>query len=170
MSKDGTMLDAVVNLFSRRNPRRDAVLGLARIISRYDLVNLGYSEGHREDRRSRDEHHASWGVWLFPCREDDRAEGLKISSGVPAVTHDLRSEGLGIMTPLRLQGDYFFVAVPDEEDDTWKFFKGQVRHYTRRPGGWHHLGLQVLRTIVLESQQRAEFRQHIQSIESGAVE
>jgi hypothetical protein len=163
------MLDTVLNMFTRNDSRRNAVLGLARIISRCDLVNLSYETGHREDRRAKGQHYASWGVWLFPCEAGGTATALRISSGVPAVTHDLRSEGLGIMTPVKLKAAHLIVAIPDDEDESWRFFRGEVRHNTRRPGGWHHLGIHVESTITLESPQRVAFREHIQGIEAESV-
>lgn len=164
------MLDTVINLFTRKDSRRNAVLGLARIISRYDLVNLSYRTGLRENRRARDEHHASWGVWLFPCSSNATCADFQVSTGLPAVTHDLRGEGLGIMTPIRLKSEHFIIAVPDEDGDTWKFFHGQVRHNTRRPGGWCHLGIQVESTVTLEHSQVLAFREHIRGIENASAE
>ena len=158
------MLDAFVNLFTRRDPKREAALALTRIMNRYDMGRLGYQEGISPDRRS-NERHVALGVWLFPCGPDDDASEIVISRGVPAVTHDLRSEGFGIMTPVRMNHENYFVATQDE--DNWHFFRCHVRHNTRKPGGWFQLGLQVDCAIDLDSNHRGKFRSHINAIEAG---
>ncbi|MEZ6126912.1 MAG: hypothetical protein R3C49_27660 [Planctomycetaceae bacterium] len=158
-----TMLETL-NIFSRQNHYRDAVLGLARIINRFELVNMGFEEGLRDERRKRDQHHVAWGVWLFPVKPNGTAADVNLKHGLPAVTHDLRAEGVGIMTPLRLQGEHFVLAMPDEEDDSWRFFRCVARHNTQQPGGWHQLGLQVERVIKFEQLQLKEFREHIRHI------
>lgn len=158
------MLDTVFNMFTGKDSHRSAVLGLARIISRFDLMEISYERGLRENRREKDEHHVSWGVWLFPCSANAKARDFSETSGVPAVTHDIRGEGLGIMTPIALQSDHFIVAIPDEDDHGWRFFKGEVRHNTLRPGGWYHLGIQVENTVSLDQSQIVAFREHIQCV------
>ena len=157
------MLEVVANLFTRRDPRREARLGLARIISRYDMTCLSYEQGITVERRDRDERHVALGVWLFPCKATAKAADLNIASGVPAVTHDLRSDGFGVMTPVSLKHKHFFVAVPDETD-CWRFFKCDVRHNSVKPGNWYLLGLQVDVSILLDGKQRIRFRDHIGEI------
>ena len=134
------MLDLVAKFFTRGDPRRDAKIGLARIISRYEMTGLSYKHGIADERRSRDERYVPMGVWLFPCSETATSADLNLSSGVPAVTHNLRIEGFGVMTPVRLKHRHFVVAVPDE-NDVWRFFRCDVRHNTARPGHWFLLGL-----------------------------
>jgi hypothetical protein len=162
------MLDVVAKLFTRKDPHRDAVLGLARIISRYDMVRLSYEQGLVADRRDRMERHVAIGVWLFPCKADSKAHDWEPSAGIPAVTRDLRNEGFGVMTPIRLSHGHYFVAAPDEEGGSWRFFKCEVRHNTEKIGGWHHLGLHVDRTIELDCAQRLAFREHISRVEAEA--
>ncbi|MCP4785037.1 MAG: hypothetical protein GY903_17575 [Fuerstiella sp.] len=161
------MIEAVANLFSRRKPRQKAVLALARIISRHEMAGLGYEQGIADDRRARDERHVALGVWLFPCEAADLAEDVDLSFGVPAVTHDIRSEGFGVMTPVKLKCDYFVIAVPCEDTDDWQFFRCRVCHNTRTPGSWFQLGIHVERSIELECSQRLAFREHIERVEAS---
>lgn len=161
------MLDVVVNMFTRQNPRRNAALALTRIMNRFDMAKLGYDEGLTEDRRSRDERHVAMGVWLFPCGPNDRGNDFSVAGGVPAVTHDLRSQGFGIMTPVKLKHQNFIVAAPDEEN--WRFFRSSVAHNTRKQGGWYQLGLHVDRSIEMDSIQRGKFRAHIEAVQADSV-
>lgn len=157
------MLDIMSRMFSRRDPRRDAQNCLARVISRFDMSRLSYREGIVNDRRSRQERHVAIGVWLFPIVKSGRPCRFNIKKGVPAVTHDIRSEGLGVMTPVRLNESRYVVATPDDET-VWRFFEAEVRHNTRKPGGWYMLGLQVNSLVLPESDQMSEFRAHTNSV------
>lgn len=156
------MLENVVNMFTRRQPGRDATLAVARIMSRYDMTRLSYGEGLHEDRRSRDERNVATGVWLFPCGPHADAGSLRIAAGVPAVTHDIRPSGFGILTPVKIEEQHFVVAFPDE--NAWKFFSAEVCHNTPRPGHWYQLGLKIDRVVELDQSRRAEFRQHITTV------
>lgn len=160
------MLDLVNKLFSGQNARRDAQQGLARIISRYDVSRMCYEEGVVPDRRSREERHVALGVWLIPCDADDRPNDIRVDRALPAVTHDVRSEGVGILTPLMLESQNFVVAMPFENSG-FQFYKAVVKHNSDQPGGWHLLGLYVERVIELDGDQRAEFRQHTAEICNG---
>lgn len=162
------MLDMVMNMFTRCNPKRDASIALARIISRYDMQCMGYEEGLVEDRRAKEERHVALGVWLFAHPEGQSVADLDFSSGVPAVTHDLRAEGFGVMTPVRLKRNRFLLATPGENDDDWRFFVCEVRHNTRKPGGWYKLGLIVESAVKLDGDQRAEFRDHVAAVHAGS--
>lgn len=157
------MLDLVANLFTRNNPKRDAKNCLTRIISRYDMSRLSYEEGIEADRRSKDERHVAIGVWLFPQPENAPVGSLNVDQGVPAVTHDLRSEGLGVMTPVCIDNKRFMVATPDESE-RWRFFQTEVRHNTRKPGGWYMLGLQVTSLVEIDGDDAANFRRHISQV------
>ncbi|MEP3481662.1 MAG: hypothetical protein ABJZ55_20635 [Fuerstiella sp.] len=170
------MLDTVLDLFSRRDPRREAVVGLARILNRRDVASLAFESGHEVDRRDNDQRKVSWGVWLFRIDAKTKAAELQLDCGLPAVTQDLRREGIGVMTPMQLAGDQFVIAMPEEpvlntyapernsSETSWIFFRCDVRHNSRCPGGWFQLGLQVAESISLESDQRVQFREHIQSV------
>lgn len=167
------MLDTVLNLFSLRDPRRDAVVGLARILNRHDVANMAFDAGYEVERRDNQQRKVSWGVWLFPIDAKTKAVNLQIDRGLPAVTQDLRREGIGVMTPMMLSGDQFVIAMPEDPVrdtfapeqstgvTTWNFFRCDVRHNTRCCGGWYQLGLQVSESIKLDGDQRSQFRQHI---------
>ena len=161
------MLDVVVNMFTRRHPQRDATLALTRIMTRYDMSRIAYVEGIVDDRRSGDERNVAFGVWLFPCGPSAKAVDIDLSTGIPAVSHDVRAEGLGILTPVQLKHKNFMVAVQGDKD-VWKFFRCRVCHNTSRAGGWFQLGLNTDRVIELESYQRAAFREHIEHVQSAA--
>ena len=166
--KGRMMIEAVTNLFTRRNPRQAAALGLARIISRYEMVRLGYDQGISDNRRARNERHVALGVWLFPCKATDLAADIDLTFGVPAITHDIRSEGFGVMTPVKLKHEHFIIAVPCEDEDGWQFFRCRVCHNTKKSGNWFQLGIQVERTIELDGRQRAAFRDHIDQIAAAS--
>ncbi|MEO2027640.1 MAG: hypothetical protein ABGZ23_17340 [Fuerstiella sp.] len=168
--KGPIMIEAVANLFTRRNSRHEAVLALARIISRHEMAGLGYEQGITDDRRSRDKRHVAMGVWLFPCEAADLAADINLTFGVPAITHDIRSEGFGVMTPVKLNREYFVIAVPCEDDNSWQFFRCRVCHNTKAPGGWFQLGIHVERGIALDGPQRVAFREHIEQIEASTAE
>lgn len=163
------MLDIMSKMFTRRDPRRDAQNCLARIISRFDMSKLSYNEGIVEDRRSRQERHLSIGVWLFPIVKSGTPCRFDIEKGVPAVTHDIRSEGLGVMTPVRLHEDRYVVAIPDE-GSLWRFFEADVRHNTRKPGSWYMLGMHINSLVLPESDQMIEFREHVTEVCESAEE
>ena len=99
------MLETVVNLFTRRDPRREASVALTRIISRYDMQRLSFEEGIAEERRCREERSVALSVWLFPINDSASTEKYAIDRGVPAVSHNVRAEGFGIMTPVRLESE-----------------------------------------------------------------
>ncbi|MEQ9411869.1 MAG: hypothetical protein RIK87_29410 [Fuerstiella sp.] len=158
------MLDTVVRMFTRRDPRREAASALTRIMNRHDVIRLSYEDGVFVDRRGRNEKHVAMGVWLFPCAADPEKFGIRVGDGVPAVTHDMRPNGFGIMTPMRLQHHEYAVAVQDE-DDSWKFFRCKVRHNTRKPGGWYHLGMEVERVLSPTPAEQTAFHQHVQALQ-----
>lgn len=157
------MLDAFVNMFSRKDPARTAQNCLARIITRFDMSRISYREGIVPDRRTREERNEAIGVWLFPQHENSKLGHFTVSSGVPAVTYDFRTSGMGILTPTRLKAQRFVVATPDETGN-WQFFQCDVRHNTKKAGGWHLIGLQVAALLQPEGEQLAEFRSHTAGI------
>jgi hypothetical protein len=117
--KGRIMLEAVTNLFTRRHPRREAALGLARIISRHEMSGLSYDQGIAEDRRIHDEWHVAMGIRLFPCESIDLAADIDMRHGVLAVTIDIRRQGFGVMTPVKLKREHFMIAVPYKEEASW---------------------------------------------------
>ena len=160
------MLNSICNVFTGRDPKRQARLSMARIMSRFDLVRLSYNEGIREERRERDEHHVALGVWLFPCEARESTVDIDMSTGMPAVTSDMRAEGFGVMVPTRLTHGAFLVAAPEEEGH-WRYFRCTVCHNTAQPGGWYQVGMHVKRTVDLTSGQRAALREYLESVTGG---
>lgn len=170
------MLDTVLDMFSLRDPRREAVVGLARILNRHDVSNMAFDAGYEVERRDNDQRKVSWGVWLFPIDAKAKATDFRIDHGLPAVTQDLRREGIGVMTPMQLKGDQFVIAMPEDPvkdtyapeqssgETTWNFFRCDVRHNTRCTGGWYQLGLQVAETLKLDGEKRTNFRKHIADV------
>lgn len=159
------MLQSVMSIFSGSNTRRDALATLTRIISRHELVRMGFDTGHEVDQRVKDEYDVSLGVWLFPCEENAAIKNLDVAQGVPAVTGNLRAGGLGIMTPMLVDADHVFIGVPDDKSDTiWNFFRGHVRHNTLLPGGWYHMGVQVEALVELNQSQRVSFRKRVDAM------
>ncbi|MEZ6059431.1 MAG: hypothetical protein R3C19_03615 [Planctomycetaceae bacterium] len=162
------MLDQLTNLLTSRNSRRKATLAMARIISQYDIVVMPYETGVSVERRSHDERHAAFGVWLIACDPGMNHSDIDFSSAVPAVTHDLRSEGFGVLTPLNLDDTCFVVAVPDGKD-AWRFFQTKVCHKTLKDGGWYHVGLHLKGIVETEPDQSAAFREHIRDVQAAAA-
>lgn len=152
------------------------MVGLARILNRHDVANMTFDSGIEVDRRENRHRNVSWGVWLFPIDSSMKANELHLDHGLPAITQDLRREGIGVMTPMRLDGDQFVIAMPEtavldtfapetsSRETVWNFFRCDVRHNTRSPGGWYHLGLQVAEAVELDGGQRNDFREHVASI------
>ena len=157
------MLDSFVKMFSRKDPARAARNCLTRIITRFDMTRISYREGLIEDRRLRQERNEAIGVWIFPQHVNSLKGHFEVAAGVPAVTYDFRSNGMGILTPVKLNYLHFVVATPDETG-SWKFFKGDVRHNTRKAGGWYLIGLEVVSMVELESEQFGSFRDHIAGV------
>lgn len=170
------MLDTVFDLFTRRTPRRDAVVGLARILNQHDLANITFQETFEVDRRGASVRHVSWGVWLFPIEPAVQSLDFVVERGFPAVTQDLRREGIGILTPMHQDATQFIVAMPKgaelesggpmqaEDDSNWAFFRCDVCHNTPVTGGWFQLGLQVTELVRPTKTQRAAFREHVSGI------
>jgi len=165
--KGPAMLNRICNVFTGRDSRRQARLAMARIMTRFDLVRLSFNEGIREERRQRDEHHVALGVWLFPCEARQPTVDVDMSSGMPAVTSDLRAEGFGVMVPTRLTHGAYLVAAPEEEGH-WRYFRCTVCHNTAQPGGWYQLGMHVKNMAELTTGQRTAFREYLESV-TGVV-
>lgn len=153
------MFDDIRNLFSvTKDPRREAMVALGRLTSRYGLARMGFDSGHEADNREKLEYPMSLGVWLFPCHEEAQGRDISIDHAMPAVSANLRAGGVGILTPMSLGVEYLFVAIPDEDSASmWNVFKACVRHETKLPGGWSHTGLRVDRLCELNQEQRSRF-------------
>lgn len=161
------MLENVLAMFQRHDPRKQAAVALARIVTQYDMCEMKYSEGLETDRRAREERHVAIGVWLIPVESGASQDDFDFSAAVPAVTQDLRANGFGVMTPVRLDATQFVTAIPDLEEH-WKFFLTSVRHNTRRPGSWYQLGLKAESLLSLEQEQMHAFNRHVDEIHAAA--
>ncbi len=162
------MLDQLTNLLTHRNSRRKATLAMARIISQYDIVVMPYETGVSAERRTHDERHVAFGVWLIACEPGTTARDVDFSTAVPAVTHDLRSEGFGVLTPLNLDHKHFVVAVPDGKE-AWRFFSTKLCHNTPKDGGWYQLGLHLEGVVEPEPEQTVAFRELIADVKAKAA-
>ena len=134
-------------------------------MTQLDLRDLPYEQGVDNNRRQEETRHISIGVWLVPMAANQSVSSVETSNAVPAVTCDMRRQGIGVLVPTNLQARQFIVAVADQ-DDVWRFFLTNVRHVSSRPGGWHQLGLDVAKTIDLESLQLLHFRNRVNSFAS----
>lgn len=174
------MLDTVPDLLSRREPRRKAVVGLARILNRHDAASMAFESGYEAERPDNDQRKISWGVWLFPLDSQRITNDFRLDRCLPAVTQEIRREGIGVMTPMQLADNQFVIAMPEQcvlntyapeqssLGTSWTFFRCDVRKNSRCLGGWFQLWLQVAENIELESDQRVQFREHIQSVTRDA--
>ena len=159
------IFNSLTSILNRPNPRRKASMALSRIMTQLDLRDLPYEQGVDKNRRQDGTRHISIGVWLIPMAAKESASSVETSNAVPAVTCDMRRQGIGVLVPTNLQARQFIVAVADQ-DNVWRFFLTDVRHVSSRPGGWHQLGLDVAKTIDLESLQMLHFRNRVNSFAS----
>lgn len=159
------IFNSLTSILHRPNPRRKASMALSRIMTQLDLRDLPYEQGVDKNRRQDGTRHISIGVWLIPMTANQSASSVETSNAVPAVTCDMRRQGIGVLVPTNLQARQFIVAVADQ-DNVWRFFLTDVRHVTSRPGGWHQLGLDVVKTVDLESLQMLHFRNRVNSFAS----
>lgn len=159
------IFNSLTSILNRPNPRRKASMALSRIMTQLDLRDLPYEQGVDKNRRQDGTRHISIGVWLVPMAANQSVSSVETSNAVPAVTCDMRRQGIGVLVPTNLQARQFIVAVADQ-DTVWRFFLTDVRHVTSRPGGWHQLGLDVVKTVDLESLQMLHFRNRVNSFSS----
>ena len=156
------IFNSLTSILNRPHPRRKASMVLSRIMTQLDLRDLPYNEGVNINRRQDGTRHVSIGIWLIPIADDQSPSTVDTSLAMPAVTCDMRRQGLGVLVPTNMQAKRFLVAVADQ-DDVWRFFLTDVRHVSSRPGGWHQLGLDVVKTVDLESLQMLHFRNRLKS-------
>ena len=157
------MLSGIRSLFRANNPRNNALSKMARIVSHYSMARMIFERGLENDSRNVQTLYTSVGVWLFP----GAAKDISIKAGIPAVTRDLRSGGLGIMSLLPVMTETAVIAVPDEE--RWTFLECEVRHRNVAPGGWHQIGIQVKNDVHLDVETIFEFERRCKSV-MGACE
>lgn len=157
MIKANPVINAVASMLHRANPRRKASLSLSRILTQLDMRDLPYDEGVNTNRRHDVTRHVSIGIWLVPIEANQSPAAADTSFAQPAVTCDLRRQGIGVLVPKQMTATRFLVAVADL-DDSWRFFLTEVRHQSTRPGGWFQLGLDVVKVVDPESLQMSHFR------------
>ena len=133
-------------------------MAIARLLSQREMEQLPFKSGLAENRRTASNTPYSVGVWIAPIDGSQDDEQVDLSSMVQAVSHDLRSEGLGILTPHQVEGSTFVIAIPDDEPQ-WRFFVAQLCHNSVRPGNWHHLGVHVVRVLEATAEQQRSFRE-----------
>jgi len=159
------MFKKVTGMFLGRNPRRDASLALARIATLSDMTGLAWQTGVYSERRTHDETRAMLGVWLLPLAEKERPDSVDFHHAIAGVCCDIRSGGIGVLTPIPMESHGFIVAMPNgaTEGEGWKFFVTTTRHTTHRPGGWHSIGLRAERVLEIEGTQYRDFMDHVAS-------
>lgn len=156
------IFNSLTSILNRSNPRCKASMTLSRIMTQLDLRDLPYDEDVDQNRRQDVTRHVSIGIWLIPMEVNQSPSNVDTSHALPAVTCDMRRQGIGVLVPTNLQAEGFIVAVADP-DAVWRFFLTEVRHVSSRPGGWHQRGLDVVKTIDLESLQLLHFRNRLNS-------
>lgn len=150
-------------MLHRPDPRQQASLSIARLLSQLDLEALPFEEGVQPSRRDAETRHVAIGIWLIPLNENQRPDDADMNRAIPAATCDLRRHGIGVLTPAKLPSKRFIVAVADLEN-AWKFFVAESRHQSDRPGGWHQLGLHIEKVWQPESLQIVHFRHRVENI------
>ncbi len=157
MIKTLPFVSSVASMLRGPDPRHKASCSLSRIVSQLDLRDMPYDEGLTKNRRDGVTRHVSLGIWLIPIAADQGPDTADTKLAEPAVTCDLRRQGIGVLVPKHMTATRFLVAVEDL-DELWRFFLTEVRHQSVRPGGWSHLRLEVIRIVEPESLQISHFR------------
>jgi len=156
------MLSSLGGMFNRCDPRQDAALALARLLSQIDMEALPYDKGVQKSRRQDDTRHVAIGVWLVPLAIGLHPDDAALDKAIHAATCDLRRHGIGVLLPLELKTKALIVAVADK-DDVWRFFIGDVCHQSARPGGWSHVGITIDQVWEPAQRQTIEFRHRIEN-------
>ena len=157
MIRSNAILSSFASMLRGPDPRLKASYSLSRILSQLDLRDMPYDEGMNASRRQDVTRHVSIGIWLIPIAADQGPDTADTKLAEPAVTCDLRRQGIGVLVPKHMTATRFLVAFEDL-DELWRFFLTEVRHQSVRPGGWFHLGLEVIRIVEPESLQISHFR------------
>ena len=157
MIKTNPIIRSIASMLSRPDQNVKARNSLSRILSQLDMRDMPYDEGLNTNRRNDVTRHISIGIWLIPIEANQSPSTVDTSFAEPAVTCDLRRQGIGVLVPKYLTAARFLVAVPDL-DESWRFFLTEVRHHSTRPGGWFQLGLDVIKLVDPESLQMSHFR------------
>ena len=157
MIKSNPIFSSLASMLCGPDPRIKASYSLSRILSQLDLRDMPYEEGVNTNRRRDVTRHVSIGIWLIPISANQSPDAADTSLAEPAVTCDLRRQGIGVLVPKHMTATRFLVAVEDL-DELWRFFLTEVRHQSVRPGGWFQLGLDVIKIVDPESLQMSHFR------------
>lgn len=160
------MLSSLGGMFTRRNPRQQAALALARLLSQIDMETMPFDKGVQKSRRQDDTRHVAIGVWLVPLAEGLHPDDAALDKAIPAATCDLRRHGIGVLLPLELKTKALIVAISDK-DNVWRFFIGDVHHQSGRPGGWFHVGISIDESWEPAQHQTIEFRHRIENAFTG---
>lgn len=165
------MLNRLTRLFRPEDPRRIAEMAFSRLITQCTLDSLQYREGLAETRRHSAAQTYAVGI-LAMERKIASSDAPDFDNPIPGVTIDFRHLGIGILLQRRLDSPTVIVAIPDNEE-AWRMFECEVRHQSRRPGGWYQVGLKILaiyqptdfEKIAIRTQFSPEPAQNIVSIE-----
>ena len=153
----------VMKLFGARDPKEKSTLALARMLSQYDMSSMPFENALAESKRRDQPRPITVGTMVVPMAAKQTAATADFSLAQPMVTCDLRREGIGIFTTRRQEVPAFIVALADSED-SWKFFTCELRHQSRRPGGWWHLGLLVQNLYDPDIGQMQDFRARLKQV------
>ena len=156
-------INTIASMLNKPDLKRKASMSLCRILTQLDMRDLPYESDLTTNRRNDATRHVSIGIWLIPIEAHQRPAAADTSRAQPAVTCDLRRQGIGVLVSKKVTAPRFLVAVADL-DEVWRFFLADVRHQSARPGGWFQLGLDVVRVVDLESLQTAHFRNHLSDL------
>lgn len=156
------------SLFTTRDPKREATSAVTRLINIIDAEELKYSQGLVGELRKSRDRYATIGVWIIPLKGGQAAENMVVPSAVPAVTHDLRVSGLGIVAPAPLAWKEAVVALPmpgkEPEDEIMMFLRVEIRHCTRKTGGWYAMGMELQDLLKPDSAVLCAFRKHTELV------
>ena len=156
------MLSSLGGMFTRNDPRQQASLAMARLLSQIDMEAMPFDKGVEKSRRQDDTRHVAIGVWLIPLAVGLHPDDAALDKAIPAATCDMRRHGIGILMPLELKTKALIVAVADK-DSVWRFFIGDVRHQSARPGGWFQVGISIAEIWKPAQHQTVEFRDRIEN-------
>ena len=156
-------INTIASMLSKPDLKRKASISLSRILTQLDMRDLPYETDLNSNRRNDVTRHVSIGIWLIPIEASQSPTAADTSYAQPAVTCDLRRQGIGVLVSSHVTAARFLVAVADL-DDVWRFFLAEVRHQSQRPGGWFQVGLHVLTIVDLEPQQTSQFRTCLSSL------
>lgn len=148
---------SISRLFSKHSPRQMAKAAIARILTQFEVDKLPFETGLLASRRDTDTRWHAIGGWMIPVLPDMSLDHLDFATPLPAVTSDIRADGIGVMLNDAVSTQRAVLALPDGEG-FWRFFLTDIRHSSPRPGGWHHVGLQIDRLFEPNSLQNEQFR------------